>query len=328
MAGRRSSFLLSPVLWGLSLLFAVVLRIRHWLYDRHMLPIYYPKVKTISIGNLTVGGTGKTPVVQYLARLLSERGKVAILTRGFRGEAEKSNIPLRVEKGDGISAKRAGDEPRLLADSTEAVVWVSRDRCQSACLAEAEGADYLLLDDGLQHRRLHRDVEVVVMDANNLFDRHRLLPYGRLRDLPERLRKADLVIANHAKNFNQYEAVKKALSEYTQAPVVAMRPVLDVKTDLKGCRIGVFCGLANPTYFLEALRELGAEIVVEEILLDHQKIEDAQLDALLKKAHGLVVCTEKDYIKLSASWKAKVMPIGMHLEVVGGEEWIQKKLSQ
>lgn len=274
-----------------------------------------------------MGGTGKTPFVALLAQTLEGFAKVAILTRGFCSQAEKGERPLRVKKGDRISAAICGDEPLWLAENTNASIWVGRDRYLSACLARDEGATCLILEDGFQHRQLKRNCDIVLVDARDPLNQGKFLPYGRLRDLPERLAQADLVVATRTKNFDQYQEVKKVLLRYTHAPVVAMDSVIRGNPRWQGARWGVFCGIAQPQYFLEDLRALGVEIVEALKLLDHEPISLPQLKKFVTecaaKGATKIVCTEKDAVKWPQGIEELALPveaIPMHLKIVAGQE--------
>lgn len=327
--GRRSSSLLRPVLALSSIFYRLAVMCRHAAYEHKWLQTLSVSTPTISVGNIVVGGTGKTPLVQLLANALQQQGKIAILTRGFRSQAEKRREPLRLVKGCGASAKFCGDEPLFLAESTEASVWVGPDRALSALRAQEEGAICLILDDGLQHRRLRRDLEIITIDANDPFSSGRFLPYGLLRDLPERLQHADLIVANHTRDLAHYERVKKELSAYTQAPVVAMQHEMIETPKLQASRIGIFCGIGKPHYFVDSLKRQGADVVDTCIMLDHQGISLENLEVFVQscaeKGAEWIACTEKDWVKLQEQelklrLKLPVFPMKMHLKILAGQE--------
>ncbi len=327
--GRRSSSLLRPLLAFSSVLYRLAVKWRHSAYENKWFPTLSVSTPTISIGNIVVGGTGKTPLVHLLANTLQQQGKIAILTRGFRSHAEKRKEPLHLVKGCRVSAEFCGDEPLFLAESTDASVWVGPDRALSAHRAKEEGAVCLILDDGLQHRRLHRDFEIITIDANDPFSKHRFLPYGLLRDLPERLQQADLIVASHTRDLAHYERVKKELSTYTQAPIVAMQHELIETPRLQGCCIGVFCGIGKPHYFIDSLKSQGAELVDTCILLDHQGISLEKLDEFVEKCSEKgaewIACTEKDWVKLQQleieqRLKLPVFPVRVRLKILAGQE--------
>lgn len=323
--GRRSAPLLRPLLALLSKLYAIAVKGRHFAYQKKWLPAFSASVPTVSIGNILVGGTGKTPIVQMLTIALQNQGKIAVLTRGFRSQAERRKEPLCIDKEHLLSAEICGDEPLFLAQMTSASIWIGPDRVLSAQKATEAGAVCLILDDGLQHRRLRRDVEIVAVDANDPFSGHRFLPHGLLRDLPERLQEADLIVANHTRDNDHYEEVKKKLSVYTQAPIVAMQHELVQSLPLQGLRTGAFCGIGKPHYFFDALKRAGTEIVAVCALMDHRNFPHEKLQAFVtacrEKGADSILCTEKDWVKLQTNkMELPIHPIPMRLNIIGGKE--------
>lgn len=340
--GKRSSPVVSRLLALLSKPYRLAIKGRHFAYRKKWLSTCAAGIPTVSIGNIVVGGTGKTPLVQKLTRALQTEGKIAILTRGFRSQAEKCNEPICIDKNHPVSAELCGDEPLFLSQTTGASVWVGRNRVLSAKRAKTDGAACLILDDGFQHRKLDRDIEIVAIDAHDPFGQHRFLPHGLLRDLPERLQEADLIVANHTRDVDHYRQVKKELLAYTQAPVVAMQHLLVESLPLQGRRVGAFCGIGKPHYFFEALNRTGAEIVAHCALLDHQSFPIGQLEAFAdtcaEQGATDIVCTEKDWVKLEPEAISHLLergiqihPIAMRLEIIaGGEHWdsIIEKIKQ
>jgi tetraacyldisaccharide 4'-kinase len=324
--GKKRAPLLLSVLALFSRLYAVAVKGRNLAYQKKWLPSFPAAVPTISIGNIVVGGTGKTPLVQMLATALQEEGKIAILTRGFRSKAEKQKDPLCIDQAHLVPAEICGDEPLFLAQMTSASIWINPNRTLSAKMAVEDGAVCLILDDGLQHRRLRRDVEIIAIDANDPFSRHRYLPYGLLRDLPERLQEADLIVANHTRDQDHYEEVKKELSAYTQASIVAMQHELVESIPLKGQRVGAFCGIGKPQYFFNALKQAGAEVVATNALLDHQSFSEEKLRAFVAECREngaeRIVCTEKDWVKLrTKEMQLPIHPVAMRLKIIAGKQY-------
>jgi tetraacyldisaccharide 4'-kinase len=326
---KRSAPFLQSLLALLSKPYQIAIKGRNLAYDRGWLSSFRATLPVVSIGNLVVGGTGKTPLVQMLTLALQAEGKIAILTRGFRSEAEDREEPLHIDRHHFLPPDKCGDEPLLLAQTTEAEVWIGKNRVRSAQLAATRGVDCLILDDGLQHRRLHRDVEIVVIDAKNPFSDHRFLPYGLLRDLPTRLQNADLIVATHTQDLAHYEEVKKEIEAYTQAPVVGMQHQLEFPQSLYGEKIGAFCGIGKPGYFFGALEKAGAEIVAMHRLLDHQAFPFEELKAFvsLSRDRGAqrIICTQKDWVKMGKAERTlPVEPVDLRLNILAGKEhWDQ-----
>lgn len=326
MEGKRPASFVKPLLASLSQLYGFGLHVRHLGYQKGWLSSFDPQLPTVSIGNIVVGGTGKTPLVQKLAEELEPMGKIAILTRGFRSEAENAKSPLCIDKDHLAPAGQCGDEPRLLAEQTNAWVFVGKNRALSAAAAKNLGAACLILDDGFQHRRLKRNFDIIAVDANDPFGRGRLLPLGLLRDLPKRLGQADLIVATHVRDLEHLTQVKKELSAYTQAPIVAMQHELVFPASLKGMKVGAFCGIGKPHYFFNALKKEGAHLVAMQALLDHRSFSIDELAgfALLCKEKGAcaLVCTEKDAVKLMQNQNIQlpIHSIGMRLKIIAGQE--------
>ncbi|MCP5469203.1 MAG: tetraacyldisaccharide 4'-kinase [Chlamydiales bacterium] len=249
-------------------------------------------VPVISVGNVVCGGTGKTDVVTLLAKALP--GKVGILSRGYKGAARG---PLLVHNE---SASVCGDEPRMLADRLpNALVVVGRDRVAGARLAIEKGATCLIMDDGMQHRRLARDFEIGVVDGSNPLGGNHFLPKGLLRDDPKRLQKADLVVVTG-----------KKIDLSFQPPVVRLRAEIEGIFTLKGEKIetlqgiavALFCAIGNPSRFVKTVEGLGANVKEKLFLPDHAKVEERQLRELFVKSGAkYLVCTEKDRVKLRES---------------------------
>jgi len=328
------SRLLLLLLFPFSSLYRLAISVRNRLYDRGWLKTHRPEgAVVVSIGNIAVGGTGKTPLAIQLAKQLARKGEVAILSRGYRSPAEKRPLSF---KGEGLSASLCGDEPLLLASSLpEARIFVGKDRVRSAKEAAAMGITTLLLDDGMQHRRLHRDFEIAVIDGSRPLTEERLLPSGILREGPEALQRADLIVANHVHTEKEAERVRRELSRFAEAPLLFCRPVVDAVVDLsgepaelEGKSAGLFCGIANPPHFLQLLKSLNVRIVDRLLVGDHKTCGEAELAAFAEKCKAkgafYLVCTEKDRIKFPKQMKLplKMLSVRIKLEITEGEaEW-------
>lgn len=333
--GKYKGFLASSlrgVLWILSLPYRSIVRGRNWIYDRQYFKSYVAPVPlVISIGNIVAGGTGKTPVTLMLAQKLSEKATVAILSRGYCSAAEKHPEPLILSRGKGplYPPSQCGDEPYLLSRNIpQALVIVGPDRFKASIIAAQEGAQILLLDDGMQHRRLARNYEVIVLNANDLFGQGHFLPRGFLRESPKALAKADFIVINHVKNETHFETIKKMLLPYTSSPTVGMQMhvagVKNAPSGIHGIKVGVFCGIAHPEHFVETVNKLGAESVGHYLLPDHSAMEHHALAVFAEqcrvKGAEFLVCTEKDYVKLEGTLPLPVAWVQTHLKVVAGEE--------
>lgn len=284
----------------------------------------------ISVGNLNVGGSGKTPCVIALAERLSARGlKVAVLSRGY-GRIVKAPRVL-VDGAPNASADEVGDEPLLIARRCPQVsVLVGADRVALAREAEAShGAQVILLDDGMQHLRLARDLEVVVIDGSVGLGNGRLLPRGPLREPPSSLSRAQL--------FWLRGGPPKGLALPDRPRVLAMDVASGLRIGgvrqglaaLSGARVWAFCGIARPGRFTRTLEGLGATVVASTGFGDHHRFTAHELAELERRARaaGLqLVTTEKDAVRLPAGHPAWVLELSVSL--VDGEEALEAALDR
>lgn len=300
------------VLWILSLLYRTGTMLRHYAYDFRLLPSKKVPAVVVSVGNIVAGGTGKTPLVHFLAEELAQKYSVAILSRGYRSMAEKRIHPTRVQPV--MTAEEVGDEPLWLAQKLPQVqVWVGVDRYQSAQKAIENGAEILILDDGFQHRRLHRDFDIVVVNGESPFSNGYFLPRGYLRDCPSRLSKATLLVMMGASQI-----------DLSQAPAVTFQRTTSL--DLKGKKVALFCAIANPQRFIHQVESAGAHITVSSIKPDHAPFSIEEIEALVRQSQAeLLICTEKDFVKLpsiTTSIPLVAVPMELHIQD-GTEAWTQ-----
>jgi tetraacyldisaccharide 4'-kinase len=269
------------------------------------------RTPVVSVGNLTVGGSGKTPLVRWLARRLGERGlAVGVTVRGYRGGwARRTARPALVRN---LPAGEAGDEAALLAAGLPgAEVALCRVKARAAELLDVMDLDLILVDDGLQHRRLARDYDVVVLERDDwlgYIERGtRLLPWGRMREPYGRLARVDAVVFWDAA---EEEARRLALCFPSPLILRARREAVEVAPDggeipadgLRGKEVVAFCGVARPAVFFDDLRTLGAEVVQTRALPDHARYDARRVGELrkLRSLHpgALPVTTAKDAVKL------------------------------
>jgi tetraacyldisaccharide 4'-kinase len=199
-------------------------------------------------------------------------------------------------------------------------VWVGKHRHEAARRAAKQGTDIVILDDGMQYRKLARDVEIVIVDGQDLLAGGRLVPAGRLRDFPSRLGKADFIIVNHAEEELPLSAYQQQLSPFTHAPAatVRTRPVLKSGESIAGRRVGVFCALGRPERFIAAIRAMPCDIVAAFAAPDHTAISEDALrnftEQCLKKGAESLVCSAKDAVKLPQG-----LPLALPLAVMDAE---------
>ncbi len=338
LEGRRpgpGGAVLRMILAPLGLAYGCLAAGRTAAYRYGLLASHRVEVPVISVGNLTVGGTGKTPFVVLLARYLSDAGRrPAILLRGY-GSAEP----------------QAADEARLLGQLLpDIAVHPHPDRVRAAQEAVERGADVLVLDDGFQHHRLQRNLDIVLLDATAPWGGGLPLPAGLLREFPRAIRRADVVCltrtsAHEAESSapSQKLAILHRLVPQTPVACAAVRPVrlrdLNGRSHpletLAGRRVAALAGIARPDAFSKTLRELGAEIACSFALPDHHAYPPGAADRFLArgKAEGIpLVTTEKDAVKLTEQVtgpdRERVWVLGIELEIWKGGEALFSRLQE
>jgi len=308
-----SSLVLSP----LSIAYAAVTRLRTAAYSGGLLKTTKLPAPVVSVGNITAGGTGKTPLVEKICRLLAaESRKVCVLTRGYRRE----NPENRVLVSDGTtllaSASQAGDEPFLLAEKLIGTAAVACDANRAAAgswAIENLAADVFVLDDGFQHLQLKRDLDIVAIDATNPWGGSHLLPRGTLRELPSSLARADCVIITRT---NQSDDV--AILETEIRKLIGARPLLTSQMKTKGVRqveaitlnssaaipqpVFAFCAIGNPNSFLNQIRDENLSVANLQVFPDHYSYKQADISDLSRKAKAAgaasLITTAKDAVKV------------------------------
>jgi tetraacyldisaccharide 4'-kinase len=297
---KRSSRWLR-LLWPLSLVYSAVVRAKTWGYARGILRNRKLPGSVVGVGNLTVGGTGKTPMVLAIAERLAAEGRhAAILTRGYRGTggAVAGGIPQ-------------SDEVALLRERLAGKVQlgVGADRHKSGAVLAKHGIDWFVLDDGFQHLKLARDADIVLIDATDPFGGGMTLPAGRLREPLSGLRRADIVVITRSVQAPS-PAIEAMLRRYTHCPVfysstrlesVLRVPRLDValpSQDWTKAKFLAFCGIGNPSAFFDDLRNWSLHAVQQRSFLDHHVYtarEAAELEqAAARCSADALLCTEKD----------------------------------
>lgn len=329
--GKKAA-LLRGVLFGLSKVFLIIVKGRRWLYEARIIRDHPLGVQVITVGNLTVGGTGKTPVVEKFARVLTDQGrKVAILSRGYRSKPpplahrwknklllQEEVVPPRVVS-DGknllLNSDDAGDEPYMLASNLkDVVVLTDKDRVKSGRYAiEQFGCDTLLLDDGFQYWKLAgRRRDIVLVDAQQPFGNEHLLPRGTLREPPEHIRRADTIfitksdgdtaglrarIRKHNPNAGIIECIHWPL--YFQD---VFNPDQREQIGwLKGKKVATLSGIAQPESFEQSLVKQGAELVYAKRFADHHRFNQQEIlntiNRAKKRRAEVILTTQKDAVR-------------------------------
>jgi tetraacyldisaccharide 4'-kinase len=296
-----------------ALLYGATIRVRNRFYERpgaaHRAPL-----PVLSVGNLTLGGTGKTPLVAWLANgLLAAGRRPAILSRGYGGRAGRG--PLIVSEGGAplCSPADCGDEPYLLARSlADTLVLAGSDRLVSASKAAEMGANVAILDDGFQHRRLARDLDLVLLDASDPFGNYRLLPAGTLREPISALGRADLVLITRSRAGERFAVIERVVRQHnTAAPILRAghRPLgyfdsRGAEVERPTVPVVAFCGIGNPARFRIDLEAEGLELARFEVHRDHHSYTMAELSRLAADARqhrAVLVTTEKDLVRLQTT---------------------------
>jgi tetraacyldisaccharide 4'-kinase len=342
---------MSLALAPLGLLYGAVTRARLRLYRSGFLKTESAGAPVVSVGNLTAGGTGKTPLVEWVARALAGEGlRVCVLTRGY-GRADEGR---RVVASDGARAlaevAECGDEPRLLAEKLIGVASVvcDRDRVAAARWARAElGAEVFVLDDGFQHLRIARDLDIVTVDATAPWGGGHMLPRGRLREPASGLGRADCVVITRAELAEDLTALRAevARSSGGRAAVIVSRvrtrgltPLgvggveLESRVEgrsagdasLVGSPVAAFCAVGNPRAFFGHLRREGFELCHTRAFQDHHAYTAADVEAVAREAAGrgarALLTTAKDAVKLRGfgfALPCYVVEIGLEFEDEG-----------
>ena len=307
------------LLWPFSLLYWLSVEMRVFTYRTGLVRSHKAAVPVISIGNIVAGGTGKTPMAIYVVQILIGQGfRTAVLSRGYRRKSKTKNQRSKsLVVSDGISilcqADEAGDEPFLMASrllGTEekpgAMVIVGQDRVAGAEKAVEMRAQVIVLDDGFQHLRLKRDLDILLLDGQRPYDNGWLLPAGMLREPVRALRRADAIVLTRCINLNSEfriqnsaAAMFKTRHKTGQPYRFADRSTPDMEA-LKSFRIILFSGIARPGSFEQSVRQAGLSFAEHTKYPDHQHYNRDHLKQIAKKAErcDCLLTTEKDAVKL------------------------------
>jgi len=354
--GARAA-LLRGLLFALSFVYARLVQLRLFLYRRRVLRERALGCLVISIGNLTVGGTGKTPIVEKFARALQAGGRrVAILSRGYKSVAKPSkrtlldrvrgiapDPPRIVSDGQSLllDSRTAGDEPYMLAKNLkDVIVLVDKDRVKSGLHAIREmKADTLLLDDGLQYLHLKHRLDIVLIDRQAPFGNELLLPRGTLREPPRNLRRASYIFITKSTGEANDELIARIRRYNRTAEIIecSHQPLYleDVYSgeqlpldSLTNAYIGSFCGIAAPESFEDGLRKLGAKIELAKRFADHHRYSEAELQSFINRCIrrdiDMIVTTEKDAVRFPRLTKPEVRIYFLRVEILilsGHETW-------
>ncbi len=332
----------------LSFIFEFIARARFYLYNKRVLRDAPLGCLVVVVGNLTVGGTGKTPIVEKFAKSLADRGrKVAILSRGYKSKSDsafrkivrwfthgESPKPRVVSDGKNLllDSSLAGDEPFMLARNLpNVIVIVDKNRVRAGHYAITEfGADTLILDDGFQYLPLKGQLQLLLVDKTNPFGNKRLLPRGILREPVSHLKRASYIFLTKSDGEKDFE-LERTIRNYNKTAEIIecahkLRYLVDFSSGekselsiLKGKKVACFSAIAAPDSFERFLRELGANLVLKKRFLDHHRFSDAEIDAVFARAKvagaEMVVTTEKDSVRVRRDYNAPIPFFYTKLEI-------------
>ncbi len=321
--------LLRSILFIFSIFYYFAVALRNLLFDISIFKKAKVNAAVVSVGNITTGGTGKTPLVAWLCNYFADKNvKTAVLTRGYR-----------------LKSSDLADEPVILAKNcpnTEIIINTNRTEGAKKAITEYN-AKLLVMDDGFQHRKLARDVDIVAVDATEPFGRGKFLPAGLLREPLGSLKRADAVVITRINQTQpeKIDKIKKTISKINPSIVFASaihKPIcaklikdrqLSIE-ELKGKRLYAFCGIGNPDAFFQTLSELALNIVGKRVYNDHHRFSQSDIaeicrDGRSRKAE-MIITTQKDWIKTAlldiGNFDVPIAYLAVELEFIDGQQEI------
>ncbi|MDO8142018.1 MAG: tetraacyldisaccharide 4'-kinase [Candidatus Brocadiales bacterium] len=337
------SGVIQKILYPFSKIYGFVVKTRIFFYKKGILKCVRLPVPVISVGNITAGGTGKTPVVEYIARYLQAKGKrVAILSRGYAA---------RIRQEDSFTDKNVcNDEYLLFKENIPDIPNIlNKDRVKGGLAAiKRFQAECLVLDDGFQHLRLARDLNIVIIDALNPFGYEQVIPRGMLREPLGGIKRAGMIILSHVDQCSRDKIaiINNRLREITgNVPVVETvhKPIclesvkdtarLDINC-LRGKRVFAFCAVGNPVSFRKSVENLGAELAGFRVFPDHHVYTLSELQELNAEAKSIkpdaIVITQKDRVKIGNNlriWEFPLWTLKIEICIVSGGEIFENKIN-
>jgi tetraacyldisaccharide 4'-kinase len=302
------------ILYTFSVLYGCIISLRNMLYDFGVFSVNIIPKPVISIGNISAGGTGKTPVVEMLIEyLLSSGKKIAVISRGYK---RLSKGPVIVSDGVSIltTFENSGDEPFQMAKKFPSViVGVDSIRIRIAgLLCSKYDFDLILLDDAFQHRKIHRDLNILTINAGRSPFNDYILPAGYRRDELRSIERADMVFVTR-NIYNNFDDISKNVKQLKNIPVIPLKYVIESVVDSKkqkidakfvaGKKVSLFCGIADPGFFEKQVESMGAVIVKKFLYADHHNYSFLDLNKIFEESHDygadMILTTEKDFSRIS-----------------------------
>jgi len=330
----------SPIYLPLAVFYGAGVAARNALYAFGVLGSHRVTLPVVSVGNLSAGGTGKTPFVVLLVEELSRRGiRVAVVARGY-GRKSKGTVVV----GDNPDARRTGDEPAMIARRVRATVVVDDSKLTAArWVAGQRLADVVVVDDGFQHRALHRDLDIVLLTQEETHRGGCLLPAGYRREPLAALKRAHLVALTGCADSGEFRQASSKLAWLGPVPRIGatlkLESVLDASTErpleLSGRRVLALSGIGNPLSFERTLQDLGAVVLGHQAYPDHHWFAPTDLEKAAAAARSLgaeyVVTTEKDLVRISPLAGALAHPLAVvrvRCEIVSGREILDEHVGR
>ena len=341
--GKRASWL-RAFLRGLSWIFYNLVQLRLWLHKHRILRASTLGCQVISVGNVTVGGTGKTPIVETFARSLTDKGrKVAILSRGYKSRKtpfwekilkREERLPRVVSDGEKLllNSDRAGDEPYMLASNLRNVsVLVDKDRVKAGKYAIRKlGCDTLVLDDGFQYLKLQHRLDIVLVDYTNPFGYNRVLPRGLLREPARNIKRAGFIFITKCppegapelkaklRELNPHAEISECRHSSKYLQNVYTREQTDL-TAIRGKRVAAISGIAVPQGFEDGLRRLGADVVYKARYADHHRYTQQEIIETINQSveagAEMILTTEKDAVRFPRIERCDLPVIYLRVEI-------------
>ncbi len=309
-------------LYFASLLYGAIIALRNWLFDKRVLKSFQSPIPVISVGNLTAGGAGKTPFVDWIIKHFHREGKrVAVLSRGY-GRKTKGVILVCDGSLVRVSASEAGDEPLMLARRNPTAIVIAAEKRADGVkfLLEkfsSQLPDVILLDDGFQHRALARNLNLLVVHAEQNPADDALLPLGRLRESLDGIRRADMILLSKVTRYTDLAALEKTLAPFAKPIVKSRIHIVGLRSFFSGELIPLgtqaflwtwafaFSGIGDSKNFMETLQYAGLIVEHQKHFPDHHIYTESDIEFILTEVtrHGIniVVTTEKDYFRLKAN---------------------------
>ncbi len=363
---RRQDFAMLSLLFIASRFYRMAVQFRIWMFDKRIIRHRAIGCLVVSIGNVSCGGTGKTPVVEVFAKSLSQKGrKVAVLSRGYRSKqrslwtkliqkfsSKTMEVPPKiVSDGENLllDSDYAGDEPYMLASNLHnVIVLVDKDRVKAGLYAINEfAADTLILDDGFQYLRLKPHINIVLVDSTTPFGNHNVLPRGILREPIKNLRRADYIFLTKSNGGNHLRHLKTFLRRHNRRAEIIecchkpqylenvfnkneRRPL----SELQGIRVAALSAIACPESFEQFLEQLGATLVFKQSYADHHRFSQQEIIDFINQAKTakaeMIVTTEKDAVRIPRLDRQDI-PVNflrVEIDILSGQENFDQCISR